>query len=298
MVAMPKVEPLIVIVGPTAMGKSDLAIKLAQKINGAIVSADSWLVRQEVNIGTAKPDLADRQLVEHYMIDIVRPCDYYSAALYKEEANEAIRGIYDEGRIPILVGGTGLYVDSLIYDYSFLPNPSLKQRSKLNSMALTELIKLANVNQIDLSSIDQRNKRRVIRAIETNGAVPDKKSLRDNTLIIGIRTDKAALEARIMERVDKMIDSGLEIEVKSLSERYGWDCEALKGIGYHEWRLYFEGNQSLDETRYRIIKDTLALSKRQLTWFKRNISIRWYSIPVNYHEIEDLVTTFLNKDVS
>ncbi len=295
--AKAQLKPLIVIVGSTAAGKSDLSINLAKKIGGEIVSADSWVIRQELDIGTAKPTDADMKSVPHHMINIIKPCDYYSAALFKNDANRSIDNIYERSSIPILVGGTGLYVDAIIYDYSFLPSPSDEQRIELNALSISELVELANSRSINITTIDQRNKRRLIRAIETNGAVPDKKTLRENTLIIGLSIQKEKLIYRIESRVDLMLKNGLESEVKNLSEKYGWDCEALKGIGYHEWREFFNSNQSLAETRNRIIKNTLALSKRQATWFKRNKSTHWFSAPVNYAEIDDLVTTFLNKTV-
>ena len=291
-------KPLIVIVGPTATGKSDLSIRLAKKISGEIVSADSWVVRQEVNIGTAKPSPSDLKALPHHMINIIKPCEYYSAAIYKEDANKAIQDIFERGKTPVLVGGTGLYIDSIIYDYSFLPSPSIEQRARLSSMSIKQLLDISYQNSIDLTKIDQRNKRRIIRAIETDGAVPDKKSLREDTLVIGLGIEKDKLLERIESRVDRMLEDGLEKEVKQLSERYGWDCEALKGIGYHEWKEYFQSNQSLEDTRARIIKDTLALAKRQMTWFKRNKSIHWFDTPVRYSLVEDLITTFLNKTVN
>jgi len=149
---------------------------------------------------------------------------------------------------------------------------------------------------LSLDNIDQNNKRRVIRLIEANGKIPTKSEIKPNILLIGLKSVKDDLEANIQHRIDEMFNRGLADEVSQLANKYGWDCQALKGIGYHEWKLYFTGNQSLEQTKQRIVKDTLLLAKRQTTWFKRNKSIQWFTTPVKYSMIEDLITTYLNKN--
>ncbi len=268
--------PLVVIVGETSSGKSDLALRLAKKLDGEIISADSWTVRKEVNIGTAKPTAEDMERVPHYLIDVAGPCGDFTAADFKRLANQAIEDILARDKLPIMVGGTGLYIDSVIYDFSFLPAGDRNKRQELNNLSLDELIKLANDKNLDLSKIDIRNKRRIIRVIETNGAIPKRKTIRPNTLIIGLKIEQEVLKKRITERVNKMVMAGLETEVKQLVEQYGWGCEALKGIGYTEWREYIEGGQSLSDTKERIIRSTINLAKRQRTWFKRNADIKWF----------------------
>ena len=290
--------PIIAIVGPTATGKSDLALEIAKKHNCEIVSADSWLVRKYVDIGTAKPSLNMRQEVPHYLIDVVEPDEDFSAATYKELALKAILDIQKRGKVPLLVGGTGLYIDAILYDFSFAGESDPRMRQKLNSLSLDELHQMARSKGLDLSQIDVRNKRRVIRLIESEGKVATKKELRPNTLIIGLSSPLELIKRRIEERVKQMIAQGLEDEVKLLSDRYGWSCEALKGIGYSEWQLYFNNKQSLEETQKRITKDSIDLAKRQLTWFKRNLSIHWYPTPVNIANVDELITTFLNNYVS
>ena len=289
-------HPLIAIVGQTATGKTELSIKLAAKFDGAIISADSWVVRRNVDIGTAKPSLQQRKIVPHYMLDVVEPDEDFSAARYKQEATKSITQVINNGKVPVIVGGTGLYVDAVLYDYSFLPAPSAKVRTRLNSMTLNELHKLAESRGLPLESVDTRNKRRVIRLIETNGRAARHGNIRPCSLLIGLYSPKDELIKRITMRVERMIMDGLIDEVNVLKRQYGWDCEALKGIGYHEWKLYFESNQTLETTKQRIVVDTYNLAKRQYTWFKRNKSIHWFSTPVNYTMVEDLVTTFLNKD--
>lgn len=286
---------LIVIVGETASGKSALAMELAEKFSGEIICADSWTVRQEVNIGTAKPSIEDQKRVKHHLLDVAGPDEDFTAAVFKDLANKAIQDIADRGKLPIMVGGTGLYVDGVLYDYGFLPAGDRGEREELNQLNNEQLLnKIADL-RLDLSGIDTRNKRRLIRLIETKGQRPIKNEYRKNTLILGINNDRTALVQRISQRVDNMIEAGLEAEVRSLVEHYGWECEALKGVGYSQWRDYFEDAATLDQTRQKIIKATLDLAKRQRTWFKRNKSIQWFTTPVKQTEIVDTVTTFLES---
>lgn len=295
-------NPLLVIVGETASGKSELALRLAEWFNGELICADSWTVRREVNIGTAKPSTEDLARVPHHLLDVVGPCEDFTAAVFKEMAQKAIEDITARGRLPIMVGGTGLYIDGVLYDYGFLPAGDRVARKELDEMSIEDLLTLIKEQGIKLGDIDTRNKRRLIRLIETGGARPQKKQLRPNTLIVGLQTNREQLKERIEKRTNAMLASGLEAEVRQLTKRYGWDCEALKGVGYAQWRGYFEGGegisgsaQSLDETRQKIIKATLDLAKRQRTWFKRNKSIHWYSTPVKWSNVVAEVTTFLSK---
>ena len=285
--------PLVVIVGETASGKSALALRLAQQFDGEIICADSWTVRREVNIGTAKPTAEERALVPHHLLDVAEPDEDFTAAVFKELANVAIDGIAARGKLPIMVGGTGLYIDGVLYDYGFLPAGDRGEREMLNELSVEQLLKKISDLGIELGDVDTGNKRRLIRLIETNGAKPTKKALRKNTLILGLKTDRDVLEQRIVKRVDDMLAAGLEAEVGHLAERYGWDCEALKGVGYAQWRGYFLGTESHEEVRQKIIKATLDLAKRQRTWFKRNKSIQWLPTPVKWTDVVDSVTTFL-----
>lgn len=290
-----KTPPLVVIVGETASGKSALALELAQKFNGEIICADSWTVRREVNIGTAKPSQQDQTLVPHHLLDIVGPDEDFTAAVFKDLANQAIQDIAGRGKLPIMAGGTGLYIDGVLYDYGFLAEGDRQERQELSQKSIADLLELIKERGIGLGGVDVRNKRRLIRLIETGGAQPDKKGLRENTLIIGIRTERQELEQRVTERTDAMLAAGLEAETRRLVEQYGWSCEALKGVGYAQWREYFSGQASLPETRQKIIKATLDLAKRQRTWFKRNKSIHWISTPVELSKVVDILTTFLKR---
>lgn len=284
--------PLIVIVGETASGKSKLAIDLASNFNGEIISADSWAIRKELNIGTAKPAASEQAKVRHHLIDVVEPCADFTAAVFKELALTAIDDIHRRGKIPIMVGGSGLYVDGVIYNFNFLKEGEPAQRALYNKLTVAQLLKRAEKAGYDLTGIDLRNKRRLVRLLETKGARATKQELRPNTLIVGIKQTRAQLKRRVEARVEKMLKLGLEAEVKGLAEQYGWQCEGLKGIGYSQWKDYLAGSQTLGETKQKIIKATLELAKRQRTWFKRNKSIQWTDTPKKAVEI---VTTFLSK---
>ena len=297
MVATHRISPLLVLVGETASGKSTLALQLAQRFNGEIICADSWTVRRGANIGTAKPTLAEQALVTHHLLDIVDPDEDFTAAVFKRLANRAIDEIAGRGKLPIMVGGTGLYIDGVLYDYGFLPAGDRTDRKALNALSNEQLLARITAAGLELGDVDTGNKRRLIRLIETNGQQPTRKGLRQNTLILGLKTGQDLLELAIITRVDAMLAAGLADEVRGLAEHYGWDCEALKGVGYAQWRDYFSGAQSQAEVRQKIIKATLELAKRQRTWFRRNKRIHWFTTPVNWTEIVDLVTTFLAGNI-
>jgi tRNA dimethylallyltransferase len=284
---------LVVVVGETASGKSTLALQLAQLFSGELICADSATTRREMNIGTAKPTAAEQALVAHHLLDMVGPNDEFSVAQFKQQADQAIADIAARGKLPIVVGGTGLYVDSVLYDYQFREPADPVGREKLNSMSLQKLQQLAQDHGLDTSVIDIHNPHRLIRLIETKGQPAEKSSLRANTLVLGLQPDREQLLDRITKRVDAMLDAGLETEVQNLESRYGWNAHGLKNIGYSEWQDYFLGNINLAETRLKIIKDTKDLAKRQRTWFRRNKSIQWLSTPVVLDDVVASVTTFL-----
>ncbi|MHB1864978.1 MAG: tRNA (adenosine(37)-N6)-dimethylallyltransferase MiaA [Candidatus Saccharimonadales bacterium] len=286
--------PLLVVVGETAVGKSELAIKLASKLNGEIICADSWTVRKELNIGTDKPSKEDQLKVNHHLLDIINPCSDFTAAVFKTLALESIHEIASRHKLPIMVGGSGLYIDSVIFDYSFLKPSDPAVRQRLNTLSIEQLLGEASAKGLKISeNIDIRNKRRLIRLIENEGALPKKGKFRDRTLIIGIKQPTNGLMKSIEERVDKMLRDGLEKEVKQLSDKYGWQCEALKGVGYKQWHGYFVGNNTIEETRAQIISATNNLAKKQRTWFKRNKSIHWLKQPVVIEKVVELITTEL-----
>lgn len=253
-------DPLIVIVGETASGKTALALDLAELFLGEIICADSRTVYRGMDIGTAKPSPEERAKIPHHLLDVVDPDKRFSAADFKHLATEAIEEIHSRGRTPIMVGGTGLYIDAVLFDYSFAPHGALR---------------------------DPDNPRHLDKAVSRS-----KQPLRANTLVIGLRLTREILQQRIKNRVDAMIDAGLIDEVKIVVGRYGWSAPALQAPGYKALREYIEGCMTLDEAKALFVKNDLNLAKRQRTWFKRNDSIQWINHP---REAVDIVTTFLNK---
>jgi tRNA dimethylallyltransferase len=294
-VADKTVPPLLVIVGETASGKSTLAMELAKQLDGEIICADSWTVYKGFDIGTAKPSALERAEIPHHLLDVADARGGFNTVMFQQLAEAAIAGIQARGHLPILVGGTGLYIDSIIYDYQFLPPTSPELRQELNRLSLSELLERAKQQGLETGHVDIRNKRRVIRLIENDGKLPSKKPLRPNTLILGLQTLRGELRQRIEQRVDTMLEAGLEAEVRRLAEEYGWYAEPMKGIGYKEWLPYLLGTQDMATTRQNIIKNSLDLAKRQRTWFKRNSSIQWLNNRDDLQQIVALVTTDLHK---
>lgn len=285
-------KSLVVIVGETASGKTSLAIELAQRFDGEVIAADSWTVYKGFDIGTAKPTMEERAGIPHHLLDVAEPNDGFSAGKFKLLAVQVLEDIQRRGKLPIVVGGTGLYVDSILYDYSFLPRPSADLREELNAMTLEQVIDYARYKQLDLDGIDIRNKRRVIRVIENNGQKPTKKILRANTCVLGMYRDRDDLRARLMARLEAMVAAGFADEVAGLAERYGWDVEPMQAPDYRAMARYVRGEQSLETTREQIVQNDLQLAKKQRTWFKRNSHIKWVD---NSSQAVDIVTTFLNK---
>lgn len=285
-------KKIVVIVGETASGKSKAAMKIAKQFNGEIITADSWTVYKGFDIGTAKPSPIDRKSIKHHLLDVAEPLEGYSAAIFKRQAEEAIDDIQGRGKIPIIVGGTGLYIDSLLYRYSFLPASGPDQRQLYNNMNLAELKKIIIKSGYDTTDIDLNNKRRLIRLLENKGKKPSSTPAREDMLVFGILTERDKLRTNTQKRIKKMLEAGLEQEVTKLAKQYGWEIEPMKGIGYREFREYLKGSIDIEETSNRILKNTLDLAKKQRTWFRRNKSIHWVS---NSDEIVGILTTHLNK---
>lgn len=270
---MDTTNKLVVIVGTTASGKSAAAMQIAQQYGGEIICADSRTVYRGMDIGTAKPSPEDRAQVPHHLLDVVNPDEKFTAASFQTLANHAITDIQNRGKIPILVGGTGLYVDAVIYNYSFR-EADPKCRRELEKLTVNEL--QTKIQELGLPMPENsKNPRHLIKVLETNGVDAQKQPLRDNTLVLGIDAPTETLKERISQRVEQMIAAGLEAEVKALAEKYGWQAEAMKGIGYREWQAYFADEQTLQETQELIIKNTWQYARRQRTWFKRNRDIHW-----------------------
>lgn len=285
-------KELVVIVGPTATGKTLAGIEIAKKFNGEVICADSRTIYREMSIGTAKPTVQEQSGVAHHMLDIVNPDEIYSAAKFKKQATKLIDEIKDRGRLPIIVGGTGLYVDSVIYDYEFLPVADTKLRERLNNMSVSEL-----QNEIKLLGYEmpenENNPRYLARTIETAGAKGKSKTLRKDALMVGINPGNEALKERISHRMEKMIEAGLLNEVETLHEKYGWAAPGMKAPAYKAFKDYYENKISKEEAEYNFTRNDYLLAKRQVTWFKRNKSIHWVK---NREEAVEYITNKLNKN--
>lgn len=284
-------RPLLVIVGPTASGKSALAMRIARAYGGEIIAADSRTVYRGMDIGTAKPTAKDQLEVPHHVLDVVNPSQPFSAAEFKRLAVKAIDDISARGKLPILVGGTGLYVDAVLFDYQFSAPADAALRAHLQNMSIDQLQDMCRKKDIDLPT-NSHNKRHLIRAIETNGQSGAKKELRSDTLVVGITTNKETLRRRIVKRVRQMIEQGVLEEVKEVGARYGWQGEALKGNVYRIFRRVIEEGASIDAAIEELAQSDLNLAKRQMTWFKRHKHIVWSENP---DELLKEVDTFLKQ---
>lgn len=271
--------PLVVIVGPTASGKSRLAIELAREFGGEIISADSRAIYKGLDIGTAKPSFEERHDVPHWGLDLVKPGERFTAVDFKHYAEQKIDEIRARGNVPILVGGTGLYVDAVVYDFQFPDTKDNQEwRKELDGMTVEALHEYCLINNIELPE-NSKNKRYVINAIVRNGhALKRRASPIVNTTIVGVTTERDELRARIAARAEQIFSAELYNEAKRASETSGWDNEAMTGNVYPLLRQYFDNAITLDEAKERCMTLDWRLAKRQLTWLKRNKDIRWLSL--------------------
>ena len=280
---------VIAIVGATASGKTSYSIELAKEIGGEIVSADSRLVYKGFNIGTAKPTMQERQGIPHHLIDIVEPEFEYSAGLYKKDASKIIKEINNRGHIPIIVGGTGLYIDILLKNYQ-LPEIEANHnlRNDLKKLTKEELYKtLIQLDSNAAIAIDSNDTKKIIRAIEiikTTGKPLDEsrgKNIYNEYEIewIGKNFDRKTLYKRIDERVDIMIQNGLIEETKTLLNKHGRIPNLVNTIGYREILGYIDNKYTLEEATDLLKKNTRNYAKRQLTWFRKNENIKWDIYP-------------------
>lgn len=290
--------PLIVICGQTATGKSALALKLAERYHGELICADSRTVYRGMDIGTAKPTPEERAQIPHWGLDLVSLDERFTVADFKVYADDVIEDIAARGKLPIIVGGTGLYIDAVIYDYQFRDMESPGLRRDLQGQTVEELQGRIRSMGLELPE-NARNPRHLIRIIETGGAVAHRSDLRPGTIIIGLQTNTDELQERIKNRVEQMIENGLVDEVRQLGAKFGWDAAGLQAPGYRAMREYLESIKTLDEAKAQFVKNDLDLAKRQRTWFKRNNSIHWlnhkHSDREKLAEAVALVTTVLNK---
>jgi tRNA dimethylallyltransferase len=269
--------PLVVIVGPTASGKSSTAIKVAQAFDGEIICADSRTIYKHMDIGTAKPSAEDQALVPHWGLNLVEPGESFTAADFKTYALQKVEEIRARGHLPIIVGGTGLYVDGVVFDFEFAkPQPEL--RKTLEALSLEELIAHCVNNNIQLPE-NEKNRRYVIRAIEPKD-ITSKRLRRpiDNVVLVGITTERDELRRRINQRSEQLFENGMVEEAIMLGRKYGWDSEAMTGNIYKLVRKYVAGKLTLAQLKQDNITSDWRLAKRQLTWLKRNEFIHWIEL--------------------
>ena len=284
-------QKVIVICGPTASGKTKLSIEIAKKINGEIVSADSMQIYKDMTIGTAKPTPEEMQGIKHYLIDFVLPNQRYSVADYNKDALKAIDEIIKKGKTPLVVGGTGLYVNSLIYgiEYSDI-EVDIEYREKLEKIAKLEGIErlYEMAKEIDpeaIKNISKNDQKRICRILEIyhttgkNKTEQEKESRKNGPkyqyLLYGITMDREKLYDRINKRVDIMINDGLIEEVQNIVKKYDEFPTAMQGLGYKEVVEYLNGITTKEEMIEKIKMETRRYAKRQLTWFKKCENIKW-----------------------
>jgi len=283
-------RPLVVIVGPTASGKSNVAIELAKALNGEIICADSRTVYKHMDIGTAKPSLEDQATVPHWGLDLVEPGDVFTAADFKKYALLKTQQVRERGHVPFMVGGTGLYVDGVIFDYEFgQPRPEL--RKQLEALSLEDLKLYCANNNVTLPE-NENNRRYVIRAIEQESI--NSKRLRspiDNVILVGITTERTQLRRRIEARAEQLFANGMLEEAIKLGETYGWDSEAMTGNIYKLVKQYLDGKLTLDELKEKNVTADWRLAKRQMTYLKRNPYIKWLTLD----EAREYISTALKS---
>lgn len=290
---------LIVVAGPTAVGKTALGIELAQRFNGEIISGDSQQVYRQLNIGTAKATPQEQAAAVHHLIDVRDVDESYSAYDFVTEAQIAITDIVNRGKLPIIVGGTGLYLQSLLEGYHLGGQVDQEQvlvyRSKLEQLSDLELFEQIDSLGIEIKEI---NRRRAIRALELHrfSDNPENTETTFDPFIIGLDDERSLIYERINTRVDKMVELGLLEEAKWLYDNYP-EAQSARGIGYKELFPYFSGEQTLDESLEKLKQNTRRFAKRQLTWFRNRMRVKFYQISSpDYPEnvIQDLAL-FLNE---
>ena len=282
---------VIVICGPTASGKTALSIELAKRINGEIVSADSMQIYKDMNIGSAKVTNEEMQGIKHYLIDCVSPDERYSVANYKKDAMKAIEEIISKGKNPIVVGGTGLYVDSLIYGIEYndikIDEEYRKKLEEINKKEGLEILykKALEIDPEAMKKISVNDSKRIMRVLEiyhSTGKTKTQQELESRTKeipynykVFAINMDREKLYDRINRRVDIMIENGLVDEVKSLLSKYKEFPTAMQGLGYKEVKDYLEFKLSYEEMIEKIKQEYRKYAKRQLTWFRKNKETIW-----------------------
>ena len=303
-------EKVIVIVGPTAVGKTKMSVELAKRINGEIISGDSMQIYRGMDIGTAKATMDERQGIPHHLIDEKNPDEPYSVAAFQQTVRAKMEEIKSRGKLPIIVGGTGLYIKSVLYDYEFAGESESKEidEAKYGHLSNEELhAKLAAVDEAGAKDIHPNNRKRVIRALEIYETSGVKKSemiekqehkMIYDACLIGLTDDRNVLYDRINKRVDTMYETGLVEEVKALfDEGIPAESQSIRAIGYKELYDYFKGLISLEESKELIKRNSRRYAKRQYTWFNNQMDVTWFKVDVQHFDktVKEVLTYVQNK---
>lgn len=299
-------KKVIVIAGVTATGKTEVSVELAKKFNGEIINADSVSIYKDLNIGSAKVSFEEQKGIKHHLIDKLDIDEDYSVANFQSDARGFIEDIISRGKLPIIVGGTGLYINAVIYDYHFEERELDDIDPNLSNEELKEIL-----NKLDSESskkIHKNNRKRLIRAVQiakTYGKSKSEvnKSNKDaevyDTKVFFLQGDRQQLYERINKRVDIMFDKGLLGEIQALYDEDPklFDHKSLNSIGYQEFKEYFPGNIKLDEVRELVKRNTRRLAKRQITWFKHQTDAQWVDIFEDsvYQSLDEQIKLFLNQ---
>lgn len=289
-------KKVIVVAGVTGSGKTKLGIELANRLNGEIISADSVAIYKNLNIGSAKPNSHEQSQAIHHMIDFLELNDNYSVAQFQKDARDYIEDITSRGKIPIVVGGTGLYINALINNYEFIEETIEKEVDEsLSDEQLHHM--LENVNSELASTIHPNNRKRVIRALTREHHNNQGTESYYDAKVFFLQSDRETIYERINKRVDMMFESGLLDEVKSLYEKHElfFEFQSTQSIGYREFKEYFKGDMSLDEVIELIKRNTRRFAKRQITWFKNKTDSIWIDLK-NTQEVYVYINEWLYKE--
>ena len=298
-------EKVIVVVGPTGVGKTRMGVALAKYFNGEVISGDSMQIYKTMDIGTAKVTSEEMKGIVHHLIDIKDPTENYSVKDFQDEVRLKIKEITSRGKLPIIVGGTGLYIKAALYDYEFGESQMDHQEyiDKYQAYSNKELYDLLNkIDETSAKELHPNNRQRVLRAIAIYESTGIKKSetlakqnheLVYDAKVIGLTLEREALYERINQRVDLMMEQGLLQEIDGLMKKnYSKNLQSMKAIGYKEWFDYYQGTQTLVETLELIKKNSRNYAKRQYTWFNNQIPVKWFN--VNLENFDQTIKTVIN----
>ena len=308
-----KKKPLIILTGPTAVGKTALSVKLAKAINGSIISADSMQVYRGMDIGSAKVTKEEMGGIKHYLIDVLEPDEEFHVVRFQQMAKEAMAEIYQEGKIPILTGGTGFYIQSVLYDIDFTSQQEdTAYRERLEQLAKeqgNEVLHgmLQEVDPVSAEKIHANNVKRVIRALEfyekTGTPISEhneKEAAKESPYVFCyfvLNDDRQRLYERIELRIDQMLEQGLVDEVRKLKEKgYHKEMVSMQGLGYKEILAWLDGEISYEEAVYILKRDTRHFAKRQLTWFRREKDVIWVDKD-KFNYDDDRILSFMTAKI-